>query len=40
MSPIFAVPDQTREYEHVWLVTNLGVETETAKAYAAAFRRL
>jgi hypothetical protein len=36
---VFAVPHRTREDEHAWFVTNLGVESETAKAYAAAFRR-
>jgi hypothetical protein len=36
---VFAVPHRTSEDEHVWFVTNLDVEPETAKAYAAAFRR-
>jgi hypothetical protein len=36
---VFAVPHRTSEDEHVWFVTNLDVERETAKAYAAAFRR-
>jgi hypothetical protein len=36
---VFAVPHRTNEDEHVWFVTNLDVESETAKAYAAAFRR-
>jgi len=36
---VFAVPHRTSEDEHVWFVTNLDVESETIKAYAAAFRR-
>jgi hypothetical protein len=36
---VFAVPHRTSEDEYVWFVTNLGVKPETAKAYAAAFRR-
>jgi hypothetical protein len=36
---VFAVPHRTSEDEHVWFVTNLDVESETARAYAAAFRR-
>ncbi|WP_328765699.1 transposase [Haloarcula rubra] len=36
---VFAVPHRTSEDEHVWFVTNLNVENETARAYAAAFRR-
>jgi hypothetical protein len=36
---VFAVPHRTSEDEHVWFVTNLNVERETAKTYAAAFRR-
>lgn len=36
---VFAVPHRTTEDEHVWFVTNLDVDTSTAKAYAAAFRR-
>ena len=36
---VFAVPHRTNEDEHVWFVTNLDVESETTKAYAAAFRR-
>jgi hypothetical protein len=36
---VFAVPHRTSEDEHVWFVTNRDVEPETARAYAAAFRR-
>ena len=36
---VFAVPHRTSEDEHVWFATNLDVESGTAKAYAAAFRR-
>jgi len=36
---VFAVPHRTSEDEHVWFVTNLDVESKTARAYAAAFRR-
>ncbi|MDL0124171.1 transposase [Halobacterium salinarum] len=36
---VFAVPHRTSEDEHVWFVTNLDVESGTARAYAAAFRR-
>ncbi|PSP60805.1 transposase [Halobacteriales archaeon QH_7_66_37] len=36
---VFAVPHRTNEDEHVWFVTSLDVDTSTAKAYAAAFRR-
>ncbi|WP_114579695.1 transposase [Saliphagus sp. LR7] len=36
---VFAVPHHTNEDDHVWFVTNLDVEPETARAYAAAFRR-
>jgi IS4 transposase len=35
----FIVRARPSKDEHVWFVTNLGVESETAKAYAAAFRR-
>ncbi len=36
---VFAVPHRTNEDDHVWFVTNLDVEPETARAYAAAFGR-
>jgi len=36
---VFAVPHRTTEDEHVWFITNLELEPEAAKAYAAAFRR-
>ncbi len=36
---VFAVPHRSTEDEHVWFVTNLDPEPETARAYAAAFRR-
>jgi IS4 transposase len=36
---VFAVPHRTSEDEHVWFVTSLDVDSSTAKAYAAAFRR-
>ena len=36
---VFAVPHRSTEDEHVWFVTNLDLEAEAAKAYAAAFRR-
>ncbi|QOS13510.1 ISH7-type transposase ISHgi17 (plasmid) [Haloferax gibbonsii] len=36
---VFAVAHRTSEDEYVWFVTNLDVEPETARAYAAAFRR-
>jgi len=36
---VFAVPHRTSEDEHVWFVTNLDVESSTARAHAAAFRR-
>ncbi|WP_255291534.1 transposase [Natrinema sp. CBA1119] len=36
---VFAVPHRSTEDEHVWIVTNLELKTESARAYAAAFRR-
>ncbi|ARS90084.1 transposase [Natrarchaeobaculum aegyptiacum] len=36
---VFAVPHRSTEDEHVWFVTNLDLEPEAARAYAAAFRR-
>jgi len=36
---VFAVPHRTSEDEHVWFVTSLDVDSSTANAYAAAFRR-
>ncbi len=36
---VFAVPHRSTEDEHVWFVTNLELKTESARAYAAAFRR-
>jgi len=33
------VPHRTNKDEHVWFLTNLDLEPETARAYAAAFRR-
>ena len=36
---VFAVPHRTSEDEHVWFMTSLDVDSSTARAYAAAFRR-
>ncbi|WP_152042659.1 hypothetical protein [Salinigranum salinum] len=36
---VFAGPHRTNEDEHVWFVTDLDVERETARADAAVFRR-
>ncbi|MCU4752071.1 transposase [Halobacteria archaeon AArc-curdl1] len=36
---VFAVAHRSSEDEHVWFVTNLAIEADSAKAYAAAFRR-
>jgi len=36
---VFAVPHRSNDDEQVWFVTSLGVDSSTARAYAAAFRR-
>ncbi|MDF9748438.1 transposase [Natrinema salsiterrestre] len=36
---VFAVPHRSTEDEHVWIVTNLELKTESARAYAATERR-
>ena len=36
---VFAVPHRSSDDAHVWFVTSLGVDSSTAKAYAAALRR-
>ncbi|SNR57327.1 transposase [Halorubrum vacuolatum] len=36
---VFAVPHRSTDDEHVWFVTSLDVDSSTAQAYAAAFRR-
>ena len=36
---VFAVPHRTSEDDNIWFVISLDVDTSTAKAYAAAFRR-
>jgi len=36
---VFAVPHRSNDDEFVWFVTSLDVDSSTAKAYAAAFRR-